>query len=87
MRIVEQEGGGETTHAVGANSVSWAPSVSPGGLWNSKSDATPVRRLVTGGCDNLVKVRDRGMRRSRDFVLIVYRKTLSLFFTVDLEVQ
>eukprot|EP00188_Purpureofilum_apyrenoidigerum_P000652 Plantae.Rhodophyta-Purpureofilum_apyrenoidigerum.ctg12987.p1 GENE.Plantae.Rhodophyta-Purpureofilum_apyrenoidigerum.ctg12987~~Plantae.Rhodophyta-Purpureofilum_apyrenoidigerum.ctg12987.p1 ORF type:complete len:334 (+),score=36.48 Plantae.Rhodophyta-Purpureofilum_apyrenoidigerum.ctg12987:115-1116(+) len=56
VRIVDQEGGGETTHAVGANSVSWAPSVNAGGLWNTNIGDSPVRRLVTGGCDNLVKI-------------------------------
>uniref|UniRef100_A0A7S0G7X6 Protein SEC13 homolog n=1 Tax=Rhodosorus marinus TaxID=101924 RepID=A0A7S0G7X6_9RHOD len=55
-RIVDQEGGGETTHAVGANSVSWAPSANPGGLWNTQKGEAPVRKLVTGGCDNLVKI-------------------------------
>jgi len=46
-------------HTIGCNAVNWAPAVSPGSLL----DATPgqarvpqVKRFVTGGCDNLVKI-------------------------------
>lgn len=42
-------------HSIGVNSVSWAPSVSPGSLIGSSAPQL-VRRIVTGGCDNLVKV-------------------------------
>jgi len=38
-------------HDVGANSVSWAPSTSTEGL-----EGVQNPRIVTGGCDNLVKV-------------------------------
>jgi len=38
------------------NSVSWAPAVSTGSLLNSNAPtAPPVKRIVSGGCDNLVK--------------------------------
>ncbi len=43
-------------HSIGVNAVSWAPAVSPGSLLNSAAPtAPPVKRLVSGGCDNLVK--------------------------------
>ena len=38
---------------LGCNSVSWAPFSA---LGSSSDDATPVRRLVTGSCDNLVRI-------------------------------
>jgi len=44
-------------HQIGVNSISWAPAVAPGALLRSGSIAQPpVRRFVTGGCDNLVKI-------------------------------
>eukprot|EP00057_Strongylocentrotus_purpuratus_P019109 XP_011673583.1 PREDICTED: protein SEC13 homolog [Strongylocentrotus purpuratus] len=45
-------------HAIGCNSVSWAPAVEPGSLIEPPTGQKPnlVRRFVTGGCDNLVKV-------------------------------
>jgi len=44
-------------HAIGVNSVSWAPAVSPGSLVSSSAPvAPPSKRLVSGGCDNLVKI-------------------------------
>eukprot|EP01116_Phalansterium_solitarium_P003763 TRINITY_DN1458_c0_g1_i1.p1 TRINITY_DN1458_c0_g1~~TRINITY_DN1458_c0_g1_i1.p1 ORF type:complete len:211 (+),score=3.83 TRINITY_DN1458_c0_g1_i1:380-1012(+) len=44
-------------HAVGVNSVSWAPAVLPGSLIGAAAPpSAPVRRLVSGGCDNLVKI-------------------------------
>ncbi|XP_020625609.1 protein SEC13 homolog isoform X1 [Orbicella faveolata] len=44
-------------HTIGCNAVSWAPSVSPGSLLEPGSKSSGlVKRFVTGGCDNLVKV-------------------------------
>jgi len=46
-------------HAIGVNAVSWAPSVSPALLINSSSSSQPmqpIKRFVSGGCDNLVKI-------------------------------
>ncbi|KEZ43007.1 hypothetical protein SAPIO_CDS5466 [Scedosporium apiospermum] len=45
-------------HGLGVNSVSWAPATNPGSLMTSSppSDSTGVRRFVTGGCDNLLKI-------------------------------
>jgi protein transport protein SEC13 len=44
-------------HGIGVNAVSWAPAVSPGSLINSTSPvAPPVKRIVSGGCDNLIKI-------------------------------
>lgn len=44
-------------HAIGVNAVSWAPAVSPGSLISSSAPNTPpTKRLVSGGCDNLVKI-------------------------------
>eukprot|EP00184_Porphyridium_aerugineum_P004551 CAMPEP_0184694650 /NCGR_PEP_ID=MMETSP0313-20130426/2529_1 /TAXON_ID=2792 /ORGANISM="Porphyridium aerugineum, Strain SAG 1380-2" /LENGTH=324 /DNA_ID=CAMNT_0027152971 /DNA_START=106 /DNA_END=1077 /DNA_ORIENTATION=- len=44
------------THALGANSVSWAPSINPSALWNQANATPPPKTLVTGGCDNLVSI-------------------------------
>jgi len=43
-------------HAVGVNAVSWAPAVIPGSLVGAAAPAAPTKRLVSGGCDNLVKI-------------------------------
>jgi len=42
-------------HEIGVNAVSWAPAVSAGSLVGSNSQA-PTKRLVSGGCDKLVKI-------------------------------
>lgn len=42
-------------HPVGVLSVSWAPPTAPGSLIGIGSDE-PIRKLVSGGCDNTVKV-------------------------------
>ncbi|XP_071960229.1 protein SEC13 homolog [Antedon mediterranea] len=45
-------------HSIGCNAVSWAPAVVPGSLIEPPSTQRPniAKRLVTGGCDNLVKI-------------------------------
>jgi len=45
-------------HGMGANAVSWAPATLPGGLMGAQTGVQqgPVRRLVTGGSDNEVKL-------------------------------
>eukprot|EP00276_Gloeochaete_wittrockiana_P005266 CAMPEP_0184662378 /NCGR_PEP_ID=MMETSP0308-20130426/42989_1 /TAXON_ID=38269 /ORGANISM="Gloeochaete witrockiana, Strain SAG 46.84" /LENGTH=320 /DNA_ID=CAMNT_0027104373 /DNA_START=56 /DNA_END=1018 /DNA_ORIENTATION=- len=44
-------------HNIGCNAVSWAPAVPAGSLTHPQGvTAPPVKRLVTGGCDNMVKV-------------------------------
>ncbi|KAJ5077511.1 protein sec13 [Anaeramoeba ignava] len=44
-------------HQIGCNSVSWAPFNPTGSLITSGEDnTTPTLRLVTGGCDHLVKI-------------------------------
>ena len=45
-------------HGMGVNSVSWAPSVIPGSLVSTQgqSAGNNVKRIATGGCDNLVKI-------------------------------
>jgi protein transport protein SEC13 len=44
-------------HGVGVNSVSWAPSTAPGSLVSSNpGPAGGVRRFVTGGSDNVLKL-------------------------------
>lgn len=44
-------------HGVGVNSVSWAPSTVPGSLVSSSGGAGGgVRRFVTGGSDNTIKI-------------------------------
>ncbi|KAJ3191054.1 GTPase-activating protein S13 [Irineochytrium annulatum] len=45
-------------HSIGVNSVSWAPSAIPGSLISDSrtSNAVSVKRFVSAGCDNLIKV-------------------------------
>eukprot|EP01118_Nematostelium_gracile_P000703 TRINITY_DN10732_c0_g1_i1.p1 TRINITY_DN10732_c0_g1~~TRINITY_DN10732_c0_g1_i1.p1 ORF type:complete len:309 (-),score=77.83 TRINITY_DN10732_c0_g1_i1:29-955(-) len=43
-------------HAIGVNAVSWAPAVAPGALIGSNQVPTPAKRIVSGGCDNLIKI-------------------------------
>jgi protein transport protein SEC13 len=40
-------------HQIGVNAVSWAPAAEAASLTTASA---PVKRFVTGGCDNLVKV-------------------------------
>uniref|UniRef100_A0A1D1YSP1 Protein SEC13 n=1 Tax=Anthurium amnicola TaxID=1678845 RepID=A0A1D1YSP1_9ARAE len=44
----------DQAHLVGVTSVSWAPATAPGSLLEGSAD--PLRKLVSGGCDNTVKV-------------------------------
>ncbi|KAN0029583.1 hypothetical protein ACTA71_007714 [Dictyostelium dimigraforme] len=43
---------------IGVNSVSWSPAAIPTSLVNSANTIipTPVKRIVTGSCDNLIKI-------------------------------
>ncbi|KAF4525558.1 hypothetical protein B566_EDAN015115 [Ephemera danica] len=45
-------------HTIGCNSVSWAPATIPNSVFDPAAAAgsKPVKRLVSGGCDNLVKI-------------------------------
>ena len=43
-------------HGLGVNSVSWAPSTIPGSLVSSTPSPSSIRRFVTGGSDNLLKI-------------------------------
>lgn len=46
-----------SAHATGCNAVSWAPDVNPGSLVQSSATNTQgIRKFVTGGSDNLVKI-------------------------------
>ncbi|KAI9885139.1 MAG: hypothetical protein M1823_003069 [Watsoniomyces obsoletus] len=48
-------------HGIGVNAVSWAPALYPSALFSSATrggSQAPVRRFVTGGSDNLVKIWD-----------------------------
>ena len=45
-------------HGAGVNAVSWAPAIAPGSLVSSKPAPGGVRRFVTGGSDNTVKIWD-----------------------------
>uniref|UniRef100_A0A7S3B8H0 Protein SEC13 homolog n=1 Tax=Haptolina ericina TaxID=156174 RepID=A0A7S3B8H0_9EUKA len=42
-------------HVTGCNAVSWSPAIAPDAI-ASGGESTPVMRLVTGGCDNFVKL-------------------------------
>jgi len=39
---------------IGCNAVSWGPYLQPGSLVGHSQN--PVKRFVSGGCDNLVKI-------------------------------
>ncbi|KAL5014457.1 hypothetical protein ScPMuIL_008727 [Solemya velum] len=43
-------------HTIGCNAVSWAPAVTPNSLMDHSGRPQMVKRLVSGGCDNLVKI-------------------------------
>ncbi|KAI1000783.1 Protein transport protein sec13 [Podosphaera aphanis] len=43
-------------HGIGANSVSWAPSTSPGTMVSSSGGQGGIRRFVTGGSDNTLRI-------------------------------
>jgi len=43
-------------HGLGVNSVSWAPSTTPGSLVSSTPSPHSLRRFVTGGSDNLLRI-------------------------------
>lgn len=50
---------GFDAHTLGVNAVSWCPSAVPGSLVQLGAPVSPisnVKRLVTGGCDHLVKI-------------------------------
>lgn len=48
----------QNAHAIGCNAVSWCPAIAPEPAFDgSAADvSTNVKRLVSGGCDNLVKI-------------------------------
>lgn len=46
----------ENAHSIGCTGVSWAPATPAGALVGAASVGKPVKRVVSGGCDNLVKV-------------------------------
>eukprot|EP00873_Tetraselmis_striata_P000259 jgi/Tetstr1/420523/TSEL_001067.t1 len=43
-------------HAVGVTAVSFSPAVPPGALVSAQGPGEPVKRLVSCGCDNTVKI-------------------------------
>ena len=43
-------------HQVGCNSVSWAPATAPGSLISGNTTVNASKKLVTAGCDNLVRI-------------------------------
>ena len=43
-------------YQIGCNAVSWAPSTAPNALFDQGARQQPVKRFVSGGCDNLVKI-------------------------------
>ncbi|GJQ09921.1 hypothetical protein GpartN1_g1712.t1 [Galdieria partita] len=44
------------SHNLGANTVSWAPAVQPGALFSHERSTPPLKRLASGGCDNVIKI-------------------------------
>ncbi|EEP80801.1 protein transport protein SEC13 [Uncinocarpus reesii 1704] len=45
-------------HGMGVNSVSWAPAAAPGSIISATANTGQIRRFVTGGSDNMVKIWD-----------------------------
>lgn len=44
-------------HTIGCNAVSWCPAIDSGFDANATQQrVSPIKRLATGGCDNLVKI-------------------------------
>ena len=44
-------------HGMGCNAVSWAPAIVPGSLVSTQpSNQGNVKKIATGGCDNVVKI-------------------------------
>jgi len=43
-------------HNIGCNAVSWSPAVTPNSAVDGNTASKSVKRLVSGGCDNLVKI-------------------------------
>uniref|UniRef100_A0A6M2E5K9 Protein SEC13 homolog n=1 Tax=Amblyomma tuberculatum TaxID=48802 RepID=A0A6M2E5K9_9ACAR len=43
-------------HTIGCNAVSWAPAQTKTSAETSSEDSKALKRFVTGGCDNLVKI-------------------------------
>lgn len=46
----------QNAHTIGCNAVSWCPAIEPAFDAVSSQRGGPVKRLATGGCDNLVKI-------------------------------
>ena len=49
----------EGAHPIGCTAVSWSPAAPKGSLVSSQAPGQPVRRIVSSGCDNCVKVRQQ----------------------------
>lgn len=45
-------------HGLGVNAVSWGPSVQPGSIASREPGPSGLRRFVTGGSDNTLKLWD-----------------------------
>ncbi|WAR26078.1 SEC13-like protein [Mya arenaria] len=43
----------KNAHTIGCNAVSWAPALAPNALLDQSGRPTLVKKLVSGGCDNL----------------------------------
>lgn len=58
----------QNAHAIGCNAVCWSPAVFPMDVFDANS-TTVVKKLVSGGCDNLVKIwkeeQDRWVEESK----------------------
>jgi len=50
----------QNAHAIGCNSVSWCPSLTAGAAVDPSRQSNVSKRLVTGGCDTLVKIWKEG---------------------------
>lgn len=55
-------------HGQGVNAVSWAPATVPGSLVSSKPVGGGIRRFVTAGSDNAVKIWDYKYAESHFFL-------------------
>lgn len=64
LQMIVEDGSWETyvidAHGIGCNAVTWAPAAMPGSLVETNggapSNVTIVKKVVSAGCDNLIKI-------------------------------
>jgi len=63
----------QNAHTIGCNAVSWCPAITPEQAFDNNQSNVLIKRLVSGGCDNLVKIwREEGDRWVEDNKLEIH---------------